>query len=36
MSDWVFRDIPVTQTIPANQPLSDSYSLDLFLSVTAT
>lgn len=36
MGDWVLTGVDITQTLPALQPLSDEYFLDLYLSVTAT
>ena len=35
LGDWVLHDIAVTQTIPANQWISENYYLDLYLSITS-
>lgn len=34
-ADWILQGINIAQTIPQNQSVSENYTLDLYLSVTA-
>lgn len=36
MGDWVLTGVTINQTIPVNQAPATEYSLNLYLSVTAT
>ncbi len=36
MGDWVLLGTKIIQTIPNNQPPSENYTIDLYLSIIAS